>query len=342
MSHIIAALSRTLISALSSHRKLTLENLALRHQIGILQRGIKHPHLKKRDRLLWVLLSRIWKDWASSLILVKPDTVVRWHRKGFRLYWARKSRQKRKGRPAITPEIRELVRKMSRANPLWGAPRVHGELLKLGFEISQATVSKYMLRRRDLPSQTWKTFLDNHIGNLASVDFFTVPTVTFRVLFVFVVLTHDRRRVVHFNVTDSPTTKWTAQQIVEAFPWDSAPQYLIRDRDGVYRTAFSDRVQSLGIREVKTAPRSPWQNPYAERLIGTLRRDCIDHVIVLSENHLRHLLRRYLVYYHTCRTHLSLQKDSPEPRQVQLPKFGKIIETPLVGGLHHRYDRLAD
>jgi transposase InsO family protein len=337
----IATLSKTLISALSSRRKLAFENLALRHQIGVLQRSVKRPHLKKRDRLLWVLLSRFWKDWASSLVLVKPDTVIRWHRKGFRLYWAWGSRRVRKGRPAITPDIRELVRKMSRANPLWGAPRVHGELLKLGIEISQATVSKYMLRHRDPPSQTWKTFLDNHIGNLTSVDFFTVPTVTFRVLFVFVVLAHDRRRVVHFNVTDSPTAKWTAQQIVEAFPWDSAPQYLIRDRDGIYRAEFSDRVQSLGIREVKTAPRSPWQNPYAERLIGTLRRDCIDHVIVLGENHLRQLLRRYLVYYHTCRTHLSLQKDSPEHRQVQLPKFGKITETPLVGGLHHRYDRLA-
>jgi len=251
MSHMIATLSKTLISALSSRRKLAFENLALRHQIGVLQRSVKGPHLKKRDRLLWVLLSRFWKDWASSLVLVKPDTVIRWHRKGFRLYWAWGSRRMRKGRPAITPDIRELVRKMSRANPLWGAPRVHGELLKLGIEISQATVSKYMLRHRDPPSQTWKTFLDNHIGNLTCVDFFTVPTVTFRVLFVFVVLAHDRRRVVHFNVTDSPTAKWTAQQIVEAFPWDSAPEYLIRDRDGIYRAEFSDRVQSLGIREVK-------------------------------------------------------------------------------------------
>lgn len=198
-----------------------------------------------------------------------------------------------------------------------------------------------MLRRKDPPSQTWRTFLDNHIGNLVSVDFFTVPTVTFRVLFVFVVLAHDRRRVVHFNVTDSPTTKWTAQQIVEAFPWDSAPQYLLRDRDGIYGVEFSRRVQSLGIREVKTAPRSPWQNPYAERLVGTLRRDCIDHVIVFSNNHLRRLLRHYLAYYHTCRTHLSPEKDSPEPRPVELREYGKIIETPLIGGLHHRYGRLA-
>ncbi len=341
MSYMIATLFRTLISALSAHRRLAFENLALRCQIAILQRSVKRPHLKKSDRLLWVLLSRFWKDWAGSLALVKPDTVIRWHRKGFRLYWTWRSRRKRKGRPAVAPEIRELIRKMSRANPLWGAPRVQGELLKLGIEISQAAVSKYMLRHRDPPSQTWRTFLDNHIGNLVSVDFFTVPTVTFRVLFVFVVLAHDRRRVVHFNVTDSPTAKWTAQQIVEAFPLDTAPQYLLRDRDGIYGVEFSSRVQSMGIREVKTAPRSPWQNPYAERLVGTLRRDCIDHVIVLSENHLRRLLRLYLVYYHTYRTHLSLEKDSPEPRRVEPPEYGRIIETPLVGGLHHRYGRLA-
>ncbi len=230
---------------------------------------------------------------------------------------------------------------MARANPLWGAPRIHGELQKLGLEISQATVSKDLVRRRTPPSQTWRTFLDNHIRSLVSVDFFTVPTVLFKVLFVFVVLAHDRRRVVHVNVTDTPTAEWSAQQLVEAFPWDTAPRSLLRDRDAVYGAVFSSRVQALGIREVKTAPRSPWQNPYVERLIGTLSRECLDHMVVPSATHLRRLLRDYLSYYHSARTHLSLDKDAPEPRAVERLDQGRIVETPLVGGLHHRYSRRA-
>ena len=337
----IATLLRTLISTLASHRKLALENLALRQQIVVLQCSVKRPCLKKSDRVFWVLLARIWKDWTKALILVKPDTVVRWHRTGFRLYWTWKSRRKGHGRPAVPSEVRQLIRRMSRANPLWGAPRVHGELLKLGIEISQAAVSKYMVRRRKSPSPSWRAFLDTHVKDLVSIDFFTVPTVTFRVLFVFVILAHERRRIIHVNVTESPTAKWTAQQIVEACPWDTAPRYLLRDRDGIYGQEFTSRVDHMGIKEVKTAPRSPWQSPYVERLIGTLRRDCIDHVIVVDENHLRRILREYLAYYHGCRTHLSLEKDSPEPRKVESPDQGKIVEFPMVGGLHHRYSRRA-
>jgi putative transposase len=341
MALMISTLLRTLIATLACHRMLVLENLALRNQIAVLQRSVKRPRLKNRDRLFWVLLSRIWQNWAGSLAVVKPETVIRWHRKGFRLFWTWKSRRTRKGRPAVGLEIRQLIRKISRANPGWGAPRIHGELQKLGITISQPAVSKYMVRHRKPPSQSWRTFLDNHIGNMVSVDFFTVSTVTFRVLFVFVILAHDRRRVVHFNVTDSPTAKWTAQQIVEAFPWDSAPRYLLRDRDGIYGLDFSDRVRNMGRQEVKTAPRSPWQNPYVERLIGTLRRDCLDHVIILNEKHLRRLLQGYLAYYHNFRTHLSLEKDCPESRPVELPDQGQIVEFPMVGGLHHRYSRLA-
>ena len=288
-----------------------------------------------------MLLAKIWNDWANTLILVKPDTVVRWHRKGFRLYWTWNSRRKGHGRPAVPSEIRQLIRRMSQANSRWGAPRIHGELLKLGIEVSQATVSKYMVRHRKSPSPSWRAFLNNHVKDLVSIDFFTVPTVTFNVLFVFVVLGHDRRRVVHFNVTESPGAKWTAQQIVEAFPWDTAPRYLLRDRDGIYGHEFTSRVDHMGIEEVKTAPRSPWQNPFVERLVGTLRRDCIDHVIVVGENHLRRILRDYLAYYHNCRTHLSLEKDSPAPRKVESPDQGKIVEFPMVGGLHHRYSRRA-
>jgi transposase InsO family protein len=230
---------------------------------------------------------------------------------------------------------------MNQANPHWGAPRIHGELLKLGIRISQASVAKYMVRHRKPPSQSWRTFLGNHLHDLVSIDFFTVPTATFRVLFVFVVLAHDRRRVLHFNVTEHPTAEWTAQQIVEAFPWDSAPRHLLRDRDGVYGNDFRRRLAGLGVTEVLTAPRAPWQNPYVERLIGSIRRECLHHVIVLNETHLLRLLASYLDYYHRSRTHLSLEKDAPAWRPVQPPAMGRIVELPQVGGLHHRYERRA-
>jgi len=228
---------------------------------------------------------------------------------------------------------------MALANPLWGSPRIHGELLKLGLEVSQRTIARLIPRRPKPPSQTWRTFLQNHLADLVSVDFFVVPTATFRVLYVFVVLLHHRRRVVHFSVTDSPTAAWTAQQIVEAFPDDSAPRYLLRDRDNIYRCEFRRRVGSMGIAEVLTAPCSPWQNPYAERMIGTIRRELLDHVIVIDERHLRHQLHRYLRYYHGSRTHLSLAKDAPEPRAVEHPELGRVVALPQVGGLHHRYTR---
>ncbi len=237
-------------------------------------------------------------------------------------YWTWKSRRKKRGRPAVTPEVRKLIRTMSRANPLWGSPRIHGELLKLGIEISKTWVSKYMARGAKPPSQAWITFLENHIGELASIDFLTVPTLRFHVLFVLVVLSHERRRVVHFNVTDSSTAKWTSLQILQAFPWDCAPRYFLRDRDGVYGHEFISTVRSMRIQEVKIAPRSPWQNPYAERFVGTLRRDCLDHVIILRENHLCRIIREYLADYHACRTHLSLDKDAPDPRMIEPPESG--------------------
>src|SRR5713101_1863001 len=263
------------------------------------------------------------------------------HRPGFRAFWTWKSRRGRVGRPPVSSELAAFVRTMALANPLWGAPRIHGELLKLGLEVSQRSVARLMPRRPKPPSQTWRTFLRNHLADLVSVDFFVVPTATFRVLYVFVVLLHHRRRVVHFNVTDSPTAAWTAQQIVEAFPDDSAPRYLLRDRDGIYGGEFRQRVKGMGLAEVLTARRSPWQNPFAERVIGTFRRELLDHVIVLNEGHLRRHLRSYLRYYHGSRTHLALEKDAPEPRAVELPAHGRIVALPLVGGLHHRYVRSA-
>jgi hypothetical protein len=212
---------RTLISVFQSQRALAIENLALRHQLGVLQRTAKRPRLGMADRLLWVLLFRFWTGWRETLTIVQPETVIRWHREGFRLYWRWKSRGVR-GRPKISKEIRDLIRQMSTANPLWGAPRIHGELTKLGIEVSQAAVSKYMVRHRKPPSQTWRTFLQTHAKEMVSIDFFTVPTATFRVLFVFLVLSNHRRQILHFNVTANPSAAWAGQQIVEAFPWDTA------------------------------------------------------------------------------------------------------------------------
>jgi len=293
------------------------------------------------DRLLWVWLCRTWSEWQSSLAIVKPETVIAWHRKGFRMFWAWKGRRGQPGRPTVSKEIRELIRTMSRANPLWGAPRIHGELLRLGIEISQTSVSKYMVRPRKPPSQTWRTFLDNHVQSLVSVDFFTVPNIRFQILYVFLVLAHDRRRIVHFNVTFHPTAEWTAQQLREAFPFDDAPKYLLRDRDGIFGHDFRSQVKAMGIEEVLTAPRSPWQNPYIERLVGSIRRECLDHVIVFNEESLRCHLKSYFSYYHRSRIHLSLDKDAPEPRAIQPPSAGRIVAFPEVGGLHHRYERRA-
>ena len=320
--------------------ELALENLALRQQLAVLNRQHRRPKLQRSDRLFWIFLSRFWADWKEALIIVKPETVLRWRRKRFALYWSRLSRN-HGGRPTTDREIRELIRRMAKSNPLWGAPRVHGELLKLGINISERTVSRWMPRRTKPPSQTWRAFLDNHVGELVSMDFFTMPTATFRVLFVLIILAHDHRKIVHFNVTEHPTVEWTGQQIVEAFCEDKVPRFLIRDRDAVYGLAFQERVKALGIEEVVIAPRSPWQNPYSERVIGSLRRECLDYVVVLGERHLRRIMRLYVSYYHGARTHLALEKDTPEPRSVQPPDMGKVIEIPEVGGLHHRYERRA-
>ena len=222
-----------------------------------------------------------------------------------------------------------------------GRPRILGELRKLGIPVAKSTVEKYRMRPRQPSSPSWRAFLKTHISESVALDFFTVPTVGFKVLVLLIVLAHDRRRVLHFNVTEHPTAQWTAQQVVEAFPWESAPRYLLRDRDGVYGPVFRHRVAGLGMEEVLTAARSPWQNPYAERLIGSIRRECLDHVIVFSEAHLRRVLARYFVYYHRWRTHLSLAMDSPEGRQIQPPEHGAVIAVPELGGLHHHYERRA-
>ena len=328
-------------SLFKSRHQLRLENLALRQQLAMLKPSVKRPQVSPADRLFWILFSKYVDGWRTMLHALHPDTVVRWHREGFKHYWTWKSRHQRVGRPPVDKEIRKLIRQMQSANIGWGAPRIHGELLKLGIDISQAAVSKYMVRQQKPPSQTWRTFLENHADCIAGIDFFTVPTATFRILYVFIVLCHDRRHIVHFNVTAHPTARWTAQQLVEAFPFESAPRYLLRDRDAIYGEKVRRRIKSLCIEEVVTAPHSPWQNPFVERIIGSIRRDCLDHIIVLNERHLRRILREYFSYYHTCRTHISLNKDPPETRTVEPPAMGNVVAFPHVGGLHHRYGRIA-
>ena len=340
MGSVFASMLLTLRTSFRARATLQLEILALRHQLQVVKRSRpQRMRLTRADRLLWVWMSHVWDGWRDVIVIVKPETVLAWHRRGFRLFWTWKSRR-RLGRPGVPPDVRQLIRAMAEANPLWGSPRIHGELLKLGIDVSQATVAKYMPRHRRPPSQTWRAFLTNQVAQIAAADFFVVPTATYRLLFVRVILAHERRRVVHVAVTAHPTAAWTAQQFREAFPGDEVPQYLIRDRD----TAFAEigsTAAGMGIHEVLTAPRSPWQNAYAERLIGSIRRECLDHVIVLNAIGLSRILTRYVAYYHESRTHLSLAKDSPQPRPIARPTIGPVVAIPQVGGLHHRYDRQA-
>jgi transposase InsO family protein len=310
-----------------------------RQQLIVLKRKARaRPKLKTLDRLIFVCLYRLFPSLIDASIIFKPETLLRWHRTGFRLFWRWKPRR-RAGRPALSADIRSLVRRISRENPLWGAPRIHGELLKLGIEIAQSTVAKYMVRRRGPPSQGWKTFLRNHIPRTAAIDMFVVPTIGFRLLYGLVIIRLGRRRLVWINVTANPTAEWIARQLTEALPWDQAPQYLIRDRDASYGHAVTRRLAAMGIRDRPTAPRSPWQNGHTERLIGSIRRECLDHVLVLGEGHLRRILRAYADYYNRVRTHLALGKDTPLGRPAQAT--GSIITIPFLGGLHHQYARTA-
>ena len=324
-----------------SQLSMQIEILALRHQLAVYQRTSVRPRLRPADRILWVWLSRAWSGWREALVFVQPETVTAWRRRKFREYWTRLSRSGKPGRPAVPREVRDLIRRMSAANPLWGAPRIVGKLGKIGIDLPRSTVAKYMVRHRKPPSATWRAFLRNHVREIVATDFLVVPTVRNQVLFVFLVLAHDRRRVLHFNVTAYPTAEWTAQQVAEAFPWDSAPRFLLRDRDGIHGEHFSGRVKNLGIKEVVIAARSPWQTPYVERLIGSIRRDCLDHVIVLNERHLKRILSPYFRYYHRWRCHQSLEMDCPRAREVHPIDRGRVIEIAHLGGLHHHYERVA-
>ena len=326
-----------LIGLFRSRAALEAEILVLRHQLNVLRRkSPKRVTLGSIDRLLLVGLYRLAPGVLDALKIIRPETLMRWHRAGFRAYWRWKCRP-RGGRPTTPGDIRRLIREMSVANPLWGAPRIHGELLKLGIDVGQTTVAKYMARRRMPPSQGWKTFLRNHADGIASMDLFLVPTISFRLLYGFLILRHSRRELLWLGVTAHPSAEWIARQLTEACGWHQAPRYILRDRDRVYGGIFAQRLRAMGIRDRPIAPHSPWQNGCAERLIGSIRRDCLDHVVVFGEQHLRHLLKSYQNYYNEARTHLSLQKDAPIPRAVQT--VGQTLAVPILGGLHHQYVR---
>jgi transposase InsO family protein len=314
------------------------EILVLRQQIIVLRRGRPgRVPLLAVDRMVLGWVCRLFPKTREALAIIRPDTVVRWHRAGFRRYWRWKSRP-RWGRPGVPAEIRQLIREMSVANPLWGAPRIHGELIKLGIDIGQTSIAKYMARRRGPPSQGWKTFLRNHADGIAAMDLFVVPTVTFRLLYGLLIMGHGRRQILWLGVTTHPTAEWIANQLTAACGWEQFPLHLIRDRDACYGSIFPRRIRSLGIRDRPTSACSPWQNGYAERLIGSIRRECLDHIVVTGEQHLRHVLACYLNYYNAVRTRLSLGKDAPNGRAIQ--RHGRVERRSMLGGLHHQYGRI--
>src|SRR6201998_2444746 len=326
-----------LVSPFKSKLRLEAENAVLRHQLNVLRRRLHgRARLTNSDRWFFIQLYRWFPSILQVLTIIRPETVVRWRRAGFRHYWRWKSRSPG-GRPQIETDLRALIRRMSVENPLWGAPRIHGELLKLGFEVAQSSVAKYMVKRRGPPSQGWRTFLHNHAPDIAAMDLFVVPTIGFKLLYAFIIVRLDRRDLVWINVTANPTAEWVARQITEAFPWDEAPRYMIRDRDRIYGAIVTRRLRAMGIRDKPTAPASPWQNGFAERLIGSIRRESVDRINVLGEAHLRRVLKCYADYYNNFRTHRSLNKDAPVSRPVQ--RIGSIKSHAILGGLHHYYAR---
>jgi putative transposase len=322
---------------------LLFENLALREQPVVLKRRHPRPKLGTFDKLFWVFTRRVWPGWKRSLIMGTPETVVRWHRAGFWLYWRFISRVRRRvGRRQIPKDVRDLIFRMVAENPAWGAPRIHGELLMLGFDVSERTVSRWNKRapRTSDPGKRWLAFLHNHRESIAAMDFFTVPTVTFRVLYCFFVIGHDHRRILYFNVTRHPTSQWVVQQLREAFPFQSVPRYLIFDHDAKYGMQVRVAVRSLGMNPIRTSFESPWQNGVAERWVESCRRDLLDHIIAMNERHLKRLLAEYVHYYHEDRAHLRLGKGTPSSRACSRGP-GRILCQERLGGLHHRYDRAA-
>ena len=338
MVALICFVLAVLVSPFKSKSRLEAENATLRHQLMVLRRKMPdRPRLTNNDRWFFIQIYRWFPSILQVLTIIRPETLVRWPRAGFRCYWRWKS-LRGGGRPQIETELRALIRRMSIENPLWGAPRIHGELLKLGFAVAQSSVAKYMVKRRGPPSQGWCTFLHNHAPDIAAMDLFVVPTIGFKLLYAFVIVRLNRRDLVWINVTTNPNAEWVARQITEAFPWNEAPRYMLRDRDRIYAAVVMRRLRAMGIRDKPVAPASPWQNGFAERLIGSIRRECLDHVIVGGEAHLRRILRSYAMYYNKIRTHRSLDKDAPIWLPIQ--QTGAITSNPILGGLHHHYIRI--
>jgi len=339
MKNLFLALFYYIRACFKSQQELEAENVLLRQQLAVAR--LKAPRRIRVgfwDRLIIVLLYRLSPSVFDAIHIVRPETVVRWHRQGFKAYWRRKSTPKG-GRPKMDRELRDLIRRISSENPLWGAPRIHGELHLLGYKVSQTTVAKYMVKRRGNPGgQTWKTFLENHRSGIASMDFIIVPTIRFKLLYCLVILSHARRKIIHCAVTTVPTAAWVARQIADAFPWEEAPDYLIRDNDPVFNALVQRKLRLIGIRDRPTAPYSPWQNGHSERLNGSIRRECLDHIIIFGEEHLRRVMKAYVHYYNNVRTHLSLGKNPPKERQIK--SIGLIKSVPHLAGLHHEYVRI--
>jgi putative transposase len=317
-----------------------LEVLALRQQVAELKRKRPRPPLNSWDRLFWTTLRQLWSRWSDVLVIVKPETVIGWHRAGFRLYWRWRSRR-RGGRPTVTDEIQGLIRRLAVENPDWGAPKIHGELLKLGLVVSERTVARYLRRmgRRGDPGKRWLAFLQNHREVIVAFDFFTVPTLTFRLLYCFFVIEHGRRRILHFNVTRYPSAEWVVQQLRETLPEAGPYRYVILDRDAKFDTTVIGFLKATGLKPKRTSIQSPWQNGTAERWIGSCRREILDHIIALDERHLLRLLREYVNYHHQDGIHDSLEKDTRDKRAIE-PKpaaTAKVTSMPRLGGLHHRY-----
>ena len=333
-------------AAFLARTDLVVENLALRHQLSTFVHCGRRPRVGVADRVLWVTLRRVWARWSEVLLFVRPETVVRWHRAGFRKYWTWLSHHRRReGRPSIDGDLRTLILRMAAENPSWGAPRIHGELLMLGIDVSERTVSRYLPRRRPAPGalERWIVFLRNHRGAIAAMDFFTVPTVAFRVLHVWFAIDHARRRILHFDVTEHPIADWVVQQLRETFPLEGNLRHLVFDRDASFGERVASMVELLGLRPTRTAYRSPWQNGVAERWIGSVRRELLDQVVVLNERHLRRLLNEYVAYYHDDRTHDALAKETPAGRRPAVPQVpcSTAVSRPRLGGLHHRYEAAA-
>jgi transposase InsO family protein len=338
MFTILRALGMFVADLLKSRCRLEAKNLFLRHQLNIaLRRAPPRRRLHGIDRALLAWMTRLWPSLLGATQVVQPETILRSHRSGFKAFWRWKSRN-RVGRPKIDRGLRDLIQRLSRENLLWGASRIHGELLMLGFEVAQSTVSKYVAGLSKPPSQTWKIFLRNHAEAIAVIDMCVVPTLTFDLLFAFLVLGHGRRQLLWFEVTRHPTAEWLAPQISEAFAWTPAPAYLVRDNDRAYGHTFQCRVRAMGIRDRPISPGGPWQYGIAERLIGTLRRECLDHIAIFGEAHLRQILSAYAAYYNQARTHLALKKDAPLHRAIQW--FGTIVAIPILAGLRYQYVRI--